>query len=63
MHKAQHTAIHGIWGRWVRPPAYVNEQGLPTAHGRVRTLADMTQDEITALERRYGCPVRPGTPQ
>ncbi len=26
--------------------------------GPVRTLDDMTPEEISALERRYGCPVR-----
>lgn len=27
-----------------------------------RTLADMTEEEIVAIEREYGCPViRPGT--
>jgi hypothetical protein len=42
--------------------AYVNPQGMTTAHGACRTLDDMTPDEVAALQRKYGCPIRPVAP-
>ncbi len=32
--------------------------GVESLHGRVRTLADMTEAEVQALEAEYGCPVQ-----
>jgi len=40
-----------VWDRTGVPPAGA------LAALRVRTLADMTEDEICALEVEYGCPV------
>ena len=61
MPRAKRTAATPIWGHNGKPPTarertYDEFTALRQAT-KLRTLHDMTEREIRALERYYGCPV------
>lgn len=55
--KAPKKSSPGSWGVKKRKPDSATIQNQLAAATKLRSLADMTEREIRALEKLYGCPV------